>query len=79
MSSLLPPDPLSVTHAPSRGDDRRRSPVDAEPSEQVVLLDPDVETGALRTQGNVISKSWSERRRAAGADPGRPLRQVDSD
>ena len=50
---------------------------DAEPSEQVVLLDPDVETGALRTQGNVTSKSWSERRRAAGADPGRPLREVD--
>ena len=24
--------------------------------------------GALRTQGNVTSKSWSERRRAAGAD-----------
>ena len=51
--------------------------VAADPSEQVVLLDPEVEAGALRTQGNVTSKSWSERRRAAGADSGRPLRLVD--
>ena len=34
-------------------------------------------SAALRTQGNVTSKSWSERRRAAGADSGRPLRLVD--
>jgi hypothetical protein len=51
--------------------------VGADPSEQVVLVDPDVEAGALRTQGNVTSKSWSEWRPAAGADPGRPLRGVD--
>jgi hypothetical protein len=51
--------------------------VAADPSEQVVLIDPDVQADALRIQGNVTAKSWSEWRRAAGADPGRQLRQLD--
>jgi hypothetical protein len=44
---------------------------------QVVLLDPDVEATALRTEGGVTSKIWSEGRRAAGANPGPQLRQAD--
>jgi hypothetical protein len=47
------------------------------PAPQVVLLDPDVAPTALRTQGAVTARSASEGRRAAGADPGRRLRQVD--
>jgi hypothetical protein len=44
---------------------------------QVVLVDPDVDSTALRTEGIAISKSGSEARRAAGADPGPPPRQAD--
>ena len=49
---------------------------DAGTPQQVVILDPDV-ADALRTQGNVTSKSWSEERRAAGSDSGQTLRLVD--
>jgi hypothetical protein len=49
----------------------------AGPVPQVVLLDPDVDPTALRTEGGVTTRSASEARRAAGADPGRRLRQVD--
>jgi hypothetical protein len=51
--------------------------VGAEPSEQVVIYDPDVSAGELVTQGHVTSKPWSAPRRAAGAELGPPLRQVD--
>jgi len=49
----------------------------AGPARQVVLIDPDVDSTALRTEGGVTSKSWSEGRRAAGADRGQQLRQAD--
>jgi hypothetical protein len=49
----------------------------AGPARQVVLLDADVDPTALRTEGGVTTRSASEGRRAAGADPGRRLRQVD--
>jgi hypothetical protein len=45
-------------------------------TQQVALLDPDVPSAVLRTQG-VVSKSPSQGGRAAGADPGRKVRQVD--
>lgn len=51
--------------------------VSAEPSEQMVLLDPDVQPSALALHGNVTAKSWREPRRAAGAESGPPPRQVD--
>jgi hypothetical protein len=50
---------------------------EAGPAQQVVLLDPDVDSTALRTEGGVISMSWKEGPRAAGADPGRRLRRAD--
>jgi hypothetical protein len=49
----------------------------AGPARQVVLIDPDVDSTALRTEGGVTSKSWSEGRRAAGADSGQQLRPAD--
>jgi hypothetical protein len=49
----------------------------AGPAPQVVLLDPDVNSAALRTQGSVTAKSWSGERHAAGAGPGQPLQRAD--
>jgi hypothetical protein len=49
----------------------------AGPARQVVLLDPDVASTALRTEGGVTSKSSSEGPRAAGAVQGQQLRQAD--
>jgi hypothetical protein len=49
----------------------------AGPARQVVLLDPDVDSTALRTQGGVTSKRWSEARRAPGAVQGQQLRRAD--
>jgi Glycosyl hydrolases family 28/Pectate lyase superfamily protein len=49
----------------------------AGPAGQVVLLDPDVASTALRTEGGVTSKSSSEGPRAAGAVQGQQLRQAD--
>jgi Glycosyl hydrolases family 28/Pectate lyase superfamily protein len=49
---------------------------DSATAQQIVILDPDVASTALRTQGSVTSKSWSEERRAAGADSAQTLRRV---
>jgi glycosyl hydrolase family 28/pectate lyase-like protein len=48
----------------------------AGPAQQVVLLDPDVDSTALRTQGGVTSKSWSEGRRPVRADSGQRQRRI---
>lgn len=59
----------------SGGDTARVRVAGAAPAPQVVLLDPDVDPTALRTQGAVTPRRAG--RRAAGADQGRRLRQVD--